>query len=225
MSSKKLADKSVEEIHEEVLAAAQALHAKGLVVGTAGNISGRLPDLDTVCMTPSSLPYETMTIDDLVVVDLDGNKVSGGGSPTTEKSLHLECYKRYPEVAGVIHSHAPYASMFALIHEPIPAAIEEVVTYIGGDVPVCDYRMTGSDELGVEVAGHVADRSAALMANHGLLCVGKSAEDALHSSLVVERTAEIVWGARMLGTIVPIPEKSTKDFANVYSYVRSSLWK
>jgi L-fuculose-phosphate aldolase len=85
--------------------------------------------------------------------------------------------------------------------------------------------MTGTDELGEEVAARVADRSAALMANHGLLCVGKSPDDALHASLVVERTAEIVWGARALGQVVPIPEKSTADFAGVYQFVRSSLWR
>ncbi|WP_334144947.1 class II aldolase/adducin family protein [Rhabdothermincola sp.] len=217
-------DRTADAVRAEVLAVAKAFHEKGLVVGTAGNVSGRMPGGATVCMTPSSMPYDTMTLDDLVIVDLDGNKLEGTGSPTSEKSLHLECYKRYPEVGGVIHSHAPYASMFALVREPIPAAIEEVVTYIGGDVPICDYRMTGTDELGAEVASHLADRSAALMANHGLVCIGKSPSDALHASLVVERTAQIVWGARALGTVIPIPEKSTTDFANVYQFVRSSLW-
>lgn len=220
-----VSEMTADEVRAEVLAVAKAFHEKGLVVGTAGNVSGRMPGGDTICMTPSSMAYETMTLDDLVIVDLDGNKLEGGGSPTSEKSLHLECYKRYPEVGGVIHSHAPYASMFALVREPIPAVIEEVVTYIGGDVPVCDYRMTGTDELGVEVASHLADRSAALMANHGLVCIGKSPEDALHASLVVERTAEIVWGARVLGRVVPIPESSTTDFAGVYRFVRSSLWR
>ncbi len=224
-SSKPHADKTAKEVKAEVLAVARAVHAAGLVVGTAGNVSGRMPGGGTACLTPSSTPYETMTVDDLVVVDINtGDKVEGGGKPSTEKALHLACYRRYPEVNGVIHSHAPYASMFALVREPIPAAIEEVVVYIGGDIPVCDYRQTGSDELGEEVADRLADRSAALMANHGLVCVGKSPEDALHASLVVERTAQIVWGARTLGTIVPIPETVQADFANVYTYVRGQLW-
>lgn len=213
-----------DEVRSEVLATARRLHAAGLVVGTAGNVSGRMPDGTTVCMTPSSMPYETMTVDDLVVVDLDGEVVEGTGKPSTEKMLHLACYRRYPEVGGVIHSHAPHASMFALVHEPIPAVIEEVVVYIGGDIPVCDYRMTGTDELGEEVAARLGDRSAALMANHGLVCVGRSPDDALHASLVVERTAQIVWGARALGSVAPIPEKVNTDFANVYDFVRHNLW-
>lgn len=214
---------TADEVKAEVLATAKRVHESGLVVGTAGNISGRMPD-GTVCMTPSSLPYETMKIEDLVVVDLEGDKIDGGGSPSTEKALHLSCYQRYPEVGGVIHSHAPHASMFALVHEPIPAVIEEVVVYIGGDIPICEYKTTGTDELGDEVASKLANRSAALMANHGLVCIGKSAEDALHASLVVERTAEIVWGARVLGQPIPIPDKVNADFGNVYTFIRSEMW-
>lgn len=219
-----MTERSADDVKVEVLETAKTLHEKGLVVGTAGNVSGRLPD-GTVCMTPSSMPYETLTVADLVVVDMEGEKVGRGGSPSTEKALHLSCYRRYPEVGGVIHSHAPYASMFALVHEPIPAVIEEVVVYIGGDIPICDYKQTGTDELGDEVASRLADRSAALMANHGLVCIGKSPDDALHASLVVERTAEIVWGARALGRPLPIPEQVNRDFANVYSFVRSSMWQ
>jgi L-fuculose-phosphate aldolase len=214
---------TADEVKAEVLAVAQRVHEAGLVVGTAGNISGKMPD-GTVCMTPSSLPYEGMTVEDLVIVDVDGNKVGGGGSPSTEKALHLGCYQRYPEVGGVIHSHAPHASMFALVHESIPAVIEEVVVYIGGDIPICDYKTTGTDELGEEVASKLANRSAALMANHGLVCIGKSPEDALHASLVVERTAEIVWGARALGHPVPIPDKVNANFGNVYEFIRGEMW-
>ena len=211
-------------VRSEVLRAAKELYAAGLVVGTSGNVSGRMPDGDTVCMTPSSMPYEPMTLDDLVVVDFDGRVVDGEGSPTSERSLHLECYRAYPEVKGVIHSHATYASMFALVREPIPAAIEEVIVYIGGDVPVCEYCQTGTDELGREVASKLGDRSAVLMANHGLVCVGKSVDDALHASFVVERTAQIVWGARAMGAVVPLPDKPQRDYENVYRYVRENLW-
>lgn len=215
-----------DEVRAQVLHVAKAIQATGLVVGTAGNVSGRMPDGVSVCMTPSSLPYETMTLEDLVVVDLEGNKVGdAGGNPTTEKVLHLDCFARYPEVGGVVHTHAPHASMFALVREPIPAAIEEVVVYIGGDIPVCEYRTTGTAELGEEVASKLGDRSAALVANHGLVCVGKDPEDALHASLVVERTAQIVWGARALGPVHPIPEKVNRDFAGVYEFVRQNMWQ
>ena len=120
-----------------------------------------------------------MTLEDLVVVDLDGNVVEGTRSPTTEKDLHLSALRAYPELGAVIHTHAVYATMFALAHEPIPAVIEEVVVYIGGDVPCCEYKGTGSKALGDEVAAHLADRGAALLANHGLVtCASTPGEGA-----------------------------------------------
>jgi L-fuculose-phosphate aldolase len=205
---------------EAVLAAAQKMLEDGLVEGTSGNISGRLEG-DLVCCTPSSVAYDTMTLEDLVVVDLDGNVVEGHRSPTTEKDLHLSALRRYPELGAVIHTHAVYATMFALAHEPIPAVIEEVVVYLGGDVPCCEYKGTGTKDLGDEVADHLADRGAALLANHGLVTCGPSPEKALANAALAERTAKIVWGARAMGaTIHPLPDKVNRDMAGVYKYLR-----
>jgi L-fuculose-phosphate aldolase len=207
---------------EAVLATANAMLAHGLVEGTAGNIPGRLPD-GLVCLTPSSVAYDTMTLDDLVVVDLDGAVVSGHRSPTTEKDLHLAALRSYPELGSVIHTHAVYATMFALAHEPIPAVIEEVVVYLGGDVPCCEYRGTGTAELGAEVAARLADRGAALLANHGLVTCGSSPDQALHHAALAERTAKIVWGARAMGaSIHPLPDKVNRDMAGVYRFVRDN---
>jgi L-fuculose-phosphate aldolase len=207
---------------EEVLAAAKTMLERGLVEGTSGNISGRLEG-GLVCVTPSSVDYDTMTLDDLVVVDLDGAVVSGTRSPTTEKDLHLSVLRSYPEIGSVIHTHAVYATMFALAHEPIPAVIEEVVVYVGGDVPCCAYKGTGSRELGDEVASHLADRGAALLANHGLVTCASTPEKALHHAGLVERTAKIIWGARSMGaTIHPLPDKVNTDMAGVYRFLRDN---
>jgi L-fuculose-phosphate aldolase len=207
---------------EAVLATAKRMLDQGLVEGTSGNISGRLPD-GLVCLSPSSVRYDTMTLDDLVVVDGDGKVVEGTRAPTTEKDLHLATLGRYPELGAVIHTHAVYATMFALAHEPIPAVIEEVVVYVGGEVPCCEYRGTGTAELGEEVAGRLADRGAALLANHGLVTCGPTPEKALHNAALVERTAKIVWGARAMGApIHPLPEKVNRDMAGVYRWMREN---
>ena len=159
------------ETKEILLATARDLLHRGLVEGTSGNLSARLPSGDVV-MTPSSLDYEEMTLDDLVVCDLEGNIVEGERAPTTEKALHLACLRRYDDIHAVIHSHAVYCSMFAVARRPIPCVIEELDVYVGGEVPVAEYRMTGTDELAEEVARHVGVRAAVLLANHGLLAVG-----------------------------------------------------
>lgn len=207
---------------DDVLAAAQEMLAAGLVEGTSGNISARLAD-GTVCVTPSSVAYDTMTLDDLVVVTIDGEVVAGERAPTTEKDLHLSVLRAYPELGAVIHTHAVYATMFALGREAIPAVIEEVVVYLGGDVPCCEYRGTGTRELGDEVAARLVDRGAALLANHGLVTCGTTPAKALHNAALAERTAKIVWGARAMGaTIHPLPDKVNRDMAGVYRFTRES---
>lgn len=210
---------TAEEIKAAVVATAKESLRSGLVHGTAGNFSARLPD-GNVVLTPSSLAYEDMTVDDLVVTDLEGNVVEGTRSPTTEKALHLACLAAYPEIHAVIHCHAKFATMFALVHEPVPCVIEEVEVFVGGDVPVAGYEITGSDALAAEVSRHVADRAAVLMANHGLLTVGKSPADALKIANLVELTAEIVWGARRLGEIVPLPDSTREKMGPIYPMLR-----
>jgi L-fuculose-phosphate aldolase len=120
-----------------------------------------------------------------------------------------------------MHCHAKHATMFALVREPIPAVIEEFDVFVGGDVEVADYRTTGTDELADEVAKRVESRACVLMANHGLFAVGKTPKDVLRIATLVERTAEIIWGARALGKVVPLPEEVGKTFQGYYRYGRT----
>lgn len=212
-------ERSASEIKESVLRSAKEMLRTGLVEGTSGNLSARLPD-GNVVLTPSTLDYEVMELGDLVVVDLEGNVVEGERAPTTEKALHLACMRKHDDIGGVIHSHALFASMFAVVRQPIPCVIEEVDVFVGGDVPVAQYELTGSDELGEEVAGWVEDRGAVLMANHGLLTVGKDIENAMKVAHLVERTAQILWGARQLGDPVPLPDSTRERFAPIYKLLR-----
>ena len=210
---------TTEEIKAELLWVAQESLRTNLVHGTAGNFSARLPD-GNIVLTPSSLAYETMTLDDLVVCDLDANVLEGTRHPTTEKALHLACLSAYDDIHAVIHCHAKFCTMFALTHQPIPCAIEEVEAFVGGDVPVANYQFTGSQDLADEVSKWVGDRAAVLMANHGLLTVGKSPKDALKIANLVELTAEIMWGARQLGDVVPLPDSTREKMAPVYKMLR-----
>jgi len=208
------------EIKDQVLWVAQEMLRSGLVEGTAGNLGARLPDGNAV-LTPSSIEYTTMTLADLVVCDLDGNVLEGERSPTTEKALHLSTMKRHPDINATMHCHAKHATMFALVRRPIPAVIEEFAVFVGGDVEVADYKPTGSDELAEEIAGRVGEKACVLMANHGLFAVGSTPKSALHVAALVERTAEILWGAEKLGEIVPLPAKTAEQFASYYRYGRT----
>src|SRR4051794_12706781 len=203
---------TVAETKEALLWVAQEMLRSGLVEGTAGNVAARLPD-GTAVLTPSSLDYLEMDVDDLVVCDLDGNVLDGHRSPTTEKSLHLAALRLYPEIGATMHCHAKYATMFALTRQAIPACIEEFDVFVGGDVEVADYQTTGTEELAAEVASRVAKKAAVLMANHGLFAVSKTPKDVLHVAQLIERTAEIIHGARALGAVVPLPDAVNHQFS------------
>lgn len=206
-------------VHDEVLAAAKDMLRLGLTAGTSGNVSGRLED-GHVVITPSSVPYEDMVLADLVVLDADGEVVEGTRSPSSEKLVHLASYRRYPEVGSVIHAHPVYASMFALAREPIPSVIDEFAVYVGGDVPCAEYAMTGTPELGEHAADCLADRGSALLANHGTVTVSGSPAQALHQLGVVERAAQIVWGARSLGRVAELPEQVNATLSSYYRMLR-----
>ena len=211
---------TADEIRAELLWAAQEMLRSGLVEGTAGNLAALLPD-GNVVLTPSSTPYDTMTVDDLVTCTPDGEVVDGHRSPTTEKALHLTVLRAYPELGATMHCHAKHVTMFAITHQPIPAVVEEFDVYVGGDVACTEYRETGTQELADEVARTMADRAAVVMANHGLFCAGRSPRDALHIAALVERTAEIVWGARQLGPIVGVPDEIGAKYASFYRFGRT----
>jgi L-fuculose-phosphate aldolase len=205
----------LEATKRAVLETVRAMDEAGLTEGTAGNVSARTR-ANEVVLTPTALAYDRMTLEDLVVTDFEGRRQSGTREPTTEWQLHLCCLRRHPDIAAVVHTHAIHASMFAAIHQPIPSVIEEVDLYLGGEVRVAPYHETGSRELGEAVADLLEDRGAALLANHGLVTVAGTLGDALAMTRLVERTAKIIWGARLMGDPEPIPESARTRFVAMY---------
>ncbi|ORV14757.1 L-fuculose-phosphate aldolase [Mycobacterium celatum] len=206
-----------------VLAAAKDMLRRGLVEGTAGNISARREDGNLV-ITPSSVDYAEMMLDDLVVVDPDGEVLHAGEgrSPSTEMKLHLACYKAFDDIGAVIHSHPVWATMFAIAHQTIPACIDEFAVYCGGEIRCTEYAASGTPDVGANAVKALEGRAAALIANHGMVAVGPRPDKALHVTALVERTAQIVWGARALGVPVPIPDDVNAGFAGIYSYLRAN---
>ncbi len=215
--------KFVDNAETAVLDAAKDMLRRGLVEGTAGNISARRPD-GNIVITPSSVDYRDMQIDDLVLVDPDGAVLhaADGRSPSSEMQLHLACYAAFDDIGSVIHSHPVWATMFAIAHEPIPACIDEFAVYCGGDVRCTEYAASGTPEVGTNAVEALEGRGAALIANHGLVAVGPRPDKVLHITALVERTAQIVWGARALGGPVHLPEDVNRNFGMVYSYLRAN---
>jgi len=213
----------VDNAADAVLAAAKDMLRRGLVEGTAGNISARRED-GSIVITPSSVDYADMQLDDLVVIDLDGAVIQAkkGRSPSSEKLLHQACYKAFDDIGSVIHSHPVHATMFAVAQMDIPACIDEFSIFVGGDVRCTTYAASGTPEVGEGAVAALQDRGAALLANHGMVAVGPRPDTVLHITALVERSAHIVWGARALGAPVPLPEKVNEGFAGIYGYLRQN---
>ncbi|ABK65470.1 L-fuculose-phosphate aldolase [Mycobacterium avium subsp. hominissuis] len=215
--------KFVDDPEQAVLDAAKDMLRRGLVEGTAGNISARRSD-GNIVITPSSVDYRDMQLDDLVLIDPAGSvlQAAQGRSPSTEMQLHLACFAAFDDIGCVIHSHPVWATMFAIAHQSIPACIDEFAVYCGGDVRCAEYAASGSPDVGANAVKALQGRGAALIANHGLVAVGPRPDKVLHITALVERTAQIVWGARALGGPVPIPEDVNRNFAAVYGYLRAN---
>lgn len=203
------------------MTAARELLRDGLVEGTSGNLSIRLEG-DRVALTPANFPYPSMTAADIAVTDLEGRLLDGEHPPTSERALHIACLRAFPEIGAVIHSHARFATMFAVAREPIPDVIEEFSCYVGGPVEVAPFEASGSDALGEVVAHCLGARGAVLLANHGLVAIGRDLDEAMKITALVERTAEIVIGARDLGELHAVPEEARRVFAERYWRTGSS---
>ncbi|HEX4864117.1 MAG TPA: L-fuculose-phosphate aldolase [Acidimicrobiales bacterium] len=213
----------VDDAPQAVLAAAKDMLRKGLVEGTAGNISARQEN-GTIVITPSSVDYADMQLDDLVVIDPNGETLSAkeGRSPSSEKLLHLACYRAFDDVGSVIHSHPVHATMFAITHQSIPACIDEFAIFVGGDVRCTDYAASGTPDVGEQAVKALEGRGAALIANHGMVAVGPKPSTVLHITALVERSAAIVWGARALGEVHHLPDQVNDGFAAIYGYLRQN---
>jgi L-ribulose-5-phosphate 4-epimerase len=182
---------------------------EGLVRGTSGNLSARLPD-GAVLVTPSGVDYATMSPDDLVVVDADGSVLDGRLKPSIDTHNHLAIYRARPDVGGVAHTHSPYATAFSTLPEPIPAFVAETAGYLGGPVRVMAYLPPGRPELADRLSDALAADRAILLPNHGVVAVGESPTAAVQAAEAVEEAARIAWLARQLGQPRVVPDKEIR---------------
>lgn len=199
----------LEKLKEQVLQANLDLPRYGLVTFTWGNVSGIDREKGLVVIKPSGVSYEKMKVDDLVVVDLDGNKVEGKLKPSSDTPTHLVFYKHFKEIGGVVHTHSPWATSFAQAGKGIPAFGTTHADYFFGEIP-CTRKMT-PEEIGgnyEEETGKVAleafkninpmEIPAVLVNMHGPFTWGKDPMDAVHNSVVLEEVAKIAFHTMQL---------------------------
>jgi L-fuculose-phosphate aldolase len=175
----------------EVVAAAREMHRLGLVAATHGNVSAR--EGDAVHITPSALPYEAMSEDDVVTLSLAGEVVAGGREPSTERRVHLAVYAARPDVAAIVHTHSVHATAWSFRGEPLDTGTEELEAAAGGAVRTAAEAPSGSDAIAHAAVEALDGRRAALLARHGVIGVGDTPVRALDVCAIVERQAELAW--------------------------------
>ena len=209
----------LEELKKQVYEANMKLPYYGLVTFTWGNVSGIDKESGLFVIKPSGVDYEKLTPEDMVVMDLQGNKIEGRFKPSSDTPTHLELYKAFPEVGGIVHTHSSYATSWAQAGRGIPCYGTTHADYIYGEVP-CLRCLTKEEieEAYEENTGHLIVNEflrmgrnpmavpAALCKNHGPFAWGKDAMDAVHNAVVLEEVAKMAYRTEIINPKVwPAP--------------------
>jgi L-fuculose-phosphate aldolase len=180
------------ELREQVVQVGLEALARGVVHGTAGNMSVRDRETGLIAISPSGIPYPEVTAADVVVVDEEGAVVEGRRKPSSETPLHTMVYRERPHVRAIVHTHSHYSTVVSCIRPALPAILTEVCLVVGPAVPVTRYGLTGTPDFGQSVLEVLEDGGqAVILKNHGLICFGQEFGQALMVAEIVEEAAKV----------------------------------
>ena len=206
------------ELREIVYLCNLELPKNGLVKMTSGNVSARDPKSGLVVIKPSGVRYEELTPENMVVVDLQGRVVEGSLKPSTDTDTHLYVYRNRIDVFGMVHTHSPYASTFAVLGQPIPACLTSSAM-LGGEIPLGGYAPIGGEEIGKEILAKIGRSFAIIMQNHGVFTIGSSAAHATKMAVEVEEIAKITHLAMTRGAPIRLSHEQIDYMVNLYQTV------
>lgn len=211
----------LQELKEKVFEANMLLTKYELVTFTWGNVSGIDREKGLLVIKPSGVAYETMTVQDMVVVDLDGHTVEGSYKPSSDMPTHLELYKAFPTVGGIVHTHSPYATSWAQAGRAIPCYGTTHADYMYGEIPCV--RCLNPEEIegayekntGILIADSFKQLAkdpiavpAVLCKNHGPFTWGATPDEAVHNAVVLEEVAKMAYRAETINSsIMPAPQE------------------
>jgi L-fuculose-phosphate aldolase len=214
--------KTEEEYREDLVRVCRLVYDKGWVAMNDGNVSIRLEN-DCVLCTPTAISKGTVTLDDVIVCDMAGNKLAGSRERTSEIMMHLTIYEKRPDVRSIVHAHPPVATGFAAAGRALDKALlPEVVIQLGA-VPLAAYGLPGTPALSDGMMPYLHNYDALLLENHGCTAWGKDVWQAFYRMEMVEHFARITFVAEMLGGARCLPrEEVEKLFAARARYNVSS---
>jgi L-fuculose-phosphate aldolase len=196
--------KTEKELRDDIVRVGQLVYQKGWVASNDGNISIRL-DAGRVLCTPTGVSKGMMSSEDLIIVDLEGNKIEGKRARTSEILMHTTIYKLRPEINAVVHAHLPVATGFAVAGKALTEAIVPEVVVTLGCVPLATYGLPGTPALTEPMLPLIPVYDAILLANHGAVAYGTDVWSAFFKMETVEHTARIALVAELLGGANVLP--------------------
>lgn len=207
-----------EDIRKQIVEVARTMSLEGLVRGTSGNVSCRIPNSSLFGVTPSGMDYHSLRPEDVVIMDaLSGRAVNGHRKPSSETPLHRAIMLNRPDVGGVVHTHSIYASAFACLAMPLPVISTELAALVGGTIPVAPYVRSGTEEFArVALAAIGQEGVACLFQNHGVLAVGRNLREAYNIAMGIEEAAQIYHLARQMGEPIILPEAERNFMFHYY---------
>ncbi|MES0883186.1 class II aldolase/adducin family protein [Roseibium sp. SCP14] len=190
--------KDTPELRQAIIDTCKEMNRRGINQGTSGNVSARAGS--RMIITPSGVPYDTMTPDMLASLPIDGDgEAEGPYPPSTEWQFHLALLRSKPDMHAVVHAHPVHCTALSINRMEIPACHYMIALFGGDTVPLAGYALFGSDELADNVTGAMADRHGCLMASHGAVVVGENLEKALWRMEELEVLARAFILSRSLG--------------------------
>jgi L-fuculose-phosphate aldolase len=165
---------------------------RGVVHGTAGNMSLREPESGLIAISPSGMPYPMVTPADVVVVNTGAEVIDGRRKPSSETPLHTMVHRELPGMLAVVHTHSHYATVVSCIRPALPPILTEACLVVGTEVPVTRYGLTGTDDFAESVREVLTPETrAVILKNHGLICFGRTFDEALTVTEIVEEAAKV----------------------------------
>lgn len=207
----------LEQLRETVWKCNLELPKNDLVKLTSGNVSGRDPETGLVVIKPSGVSFEELTPQNMVVVNMDGEVVEGDLNPSTDTDTHLYIYRHREDVFGIVHTHSPYASSFAVLGQPIPACLTSC-GMLGGEVPIGGFAPIGGEDIGQEIVDKIGRSLAIVMQNHGVFTIGASAKQATLVAVEVEDVAKITHLAMQRGQPIVLNDEQIDYMVNLYRH-------
>ncbi len=206
----------LEELRREVLETANLLPKYGLVWMAGGTVCARDPETGYVVVTPSGMPYETLSPEDMIVTDIDMKPVVGKHRASVALNLWTAFFRAKPELNGLVHTHSPYATAFSVVNQPLPVITETMADWFGQAVPVTPYLSVEDPRFSTLPVDVMGSGYAVLLGNHGPITVGKNLAHALERAVTLEEAARTFSIAKGIGVPQVLSEAQARDSFDYY---------